>query len=199
MKWVEYLASVRHFCNPKAFLPAHFIEGLAEEAAEILGIFKKRHYDVAINRTDLLMELGDFAWFVSLFFAWYATMKGTDEKSFLEDHISPHYWIGINPALGNPIGMVHELYHRSGFCLMKLDRYEDIGSSKNLKEMFDSVVRSLAVANRIVGELGFTWEEIWKLNHTKLDTRYEGNFTQKAAIDRDVEAERRAVEAAKAP
>jgi NTP pyrophosphatase (non-canonical NTP hydrolase) len=43
-------------------------------------------------------------------------------------------------------------------------------------------------------ELDFTFEEAMEKNIAKLKARYKGKFTEKAALDRDVEAERAIME-----
>jgi NTP pyrophosphatase (non-canonical NTP hydrolase) len=61
----------------------------------------------------------------------------------------------------------------------------------NLKEELGDVLWYIA---RICGELNFSFEEIMEININKLKARYGEKFTEEAALNRDLNKERKVLE-----
>lgn len=59
----SYIACQEHADNKEEIM--HWSIGLAEEAGEVLGVFKHRYYGGEYTLEDAVEELGDVLWYIS--------------------------------------------------------------------------------------------------------------------------------------
>lgn len=91
-----------------------------------------------------------------------------------------HYTLG----LGTEVGEVQDI-------LKKRLAYGKPIDTVNLKEELGDILWYIA---RLCGEFGFTFEELMDTNIAKLKARYGEKFTEDAALNRNLENERKILE-----
>lgn len=115
--------------------------------------------------------------------------KVTDHKTYdaIQDRLANeeaarlfHYFVGVSTEAGELLDAIKKAYI-----------YGKPVDKVNLKEEIGDVFWYLA---RACDYLGFTFEEVMEVNITKLKARYGEKFTEHAALNRDLETERRILE-----
>lgn len=193
MKWSEYLIEAPKTCNPEAWNVYHFCELIADEAGELIAAWKKRHYGKNVDFTNVKEELGDLSWGMACFWLWYF---GKDTSPV---------WAPKEPSMADVSyyapGQVRRIFIAAGRVIEELEHANCINMNKNIEftqHMKDQIHRQVCGvqywADCLVKIYRWNWEEIWEVNIRKLRARYGETFDSDKAVDRDPEAERKALE-----
>lgn len=153
----------------------HASLGLATEIEELLI-----NYDVEMDRTNILEEMGDVCWYISIYYREYPNIKEP-----LESEIE----IG-----GSPKDIIMDMLK----SILKLQDIikKKIFYNKNIDEdIVGKLVTEIDVDIRKYLKLNdIKIEDVWEKNINKLKARYGEKFSSERAINRDLETEREILE-----
>lgn len=159
----------------------HYILGLGTEAGELLDAHKKhRVYGKTLDRVNIKEEIGDVAWYA----ANLLRITGQPWKAY------PVHGEAAKCDFRQSL----EILMATGDLTARLLTQEALEVDVFNSLVARDVYRLLGHATQILEIHGFTWEQTWTRNIQKLLTRYGGQFTTKAALDRDAKTERRVLE-----
>lgn len=117
---------------------------------------------------------------------------------------TPSYVVDVHGALG-PKGEVSQTMSRldhaargmvteAGEIIDALKKHSCYGKTLDLVNLKEEVGDVLWYASVMLDALGLTFEDAMEATARKLKKRYPNGFTQEAALNRDLEAEKKALE-----
>lgn len=158
----------------------HMMMGVITEIGEIIDIYKKNlAYDKPIDEVNLSEEWADVAWYL----ANEACRTGV-LLNFEDYHLAEHY---VNCPIEEILMDVVISFKQMQQIRIKTN-YNKTITSNNLNALFNHWV--------YIGEnvLEINTDKALQNNIDKLRVRYPDKFTEKAALNRDLDSERRELE-----
>lgn len=160
----------------------HISYGITTEIGELVDIYKKKlAYGKEIDLVNLKEELGDIQWYV---------FNGLNFLKFNINNIDEESKVNL-------IYFPNNEYKTKGL-LLGLSFYSS-ELFKDLSEDEISVIKiDLLIIYKIVKlickDYGFEMENIFDININKLKVRFPEKFTQEAALNRNLDKERKSLE-----
>lgn len=178
MNVTEYQAAALRTLAPGFYPPTmqyeidllHTAMGLVTEVAELFESVIKEGEEDLVNRKE---ELGDITWYLAVGFKALG-----EEFQFAE----PSQELGAD--LITCVGAFMDMQKRAFFYNEPYDRE----AAFNLLKKIAGAVAYIAV------EGGFLFEDVFDANIANLTKRFPDKFTEYAAVNRDLDAERTALE-----
>lgn len=155
----------------------HAGSGLFTEVGELIDQFKReRFYKKELDLVHLKEELGDVYWY----FAVAAKVVDVCDYTDWTPVMLPHYTVTA-AKLGALVSNVNVLAYTRN------EEAFDYFIEDYLQEIWYRL-------QDLCSAFGFNREEIWLMNIDKLKARYGSVFTEEAAINRDLQNERKVME-----
>lgn len=155
----------------------HMQLGVNTEIGEFLDIVKKHiAYNKELDKVHLQEEISDIMWYV----ANQATFEGVVLQN-LEDFI---FNLDLEKSKNTPI-------ESSSYIMMNLATYYNETITTDSSNFYDEIINILILASRAL-ELDFY--KGLENNIAKLKVRYPDKFTSEAALNRNLDAERKELE-----
>lgn len=180
----EYATRALNFANVKDFTfnIRHAASGMVTEAGELVDAWKRLEiYGKPFDLINLLEEIGDCMWYANL-------ACHTLDTEFCRRREIPIDEIEDTTFYRGSIGMTGTA---AAFGLLGEDQ-PDPAAARHLCKLVETYVE---VLDLIAQKFGFTLEECAARNIAKLDVRYKKGFNQADALNRDLTAERAALDA----
>ena len=151
----------------------HSKMGIQTECGEAIDTLKRHiFYGKEIDYINLQEEIGDIMWYIALAIADKPNEK--HELTFMWDR-------GMCPTSQDEL--VLNLYYH----LNQILKVQQVMTINQIREY-------LYHTDAMCHLLGVSLEEVCRMNINKLKTRYPEKFTEEAALNRDLNAERKALE-----
>ena len=184
--WEDYVEMAAFTARDDYHNVEHYVTGLGTEAGELLDAFKKnRVYKEPLDSINVLEEVGDIVWYASgLFRLWDRSFIPLVHKSN-DDDLFSH---------------ARQVFIWSGEAVQSFHVYEMLGYDDLLEQeisrekILDATHWIMYHGYEMLNLLNFEVEECHTRNIKKLWTRYQGKFNEKMAKERDLDAERDALE-----
>lgn len=186
MNWNEYInlaektLSTEFHCDEKLQKILHASIGLATEIEELLVNFEENKFD----STNLLEEIGDLYWYLSIFYREYPDLHHSTRVSqdmFLVNESDP---FKITLKLNTLILQIQDLVKK------KIYYNKEINTSK----MYQIVMEIKCYITALYWKYGISESDICEKNISKLKARYGDKFSSDRAINRDLDNERNILE-----
>jgi NTP pyrophosphatase (non-canonical NTP hydrolase) len=186
----DFYAFGQRLANPTYVRLLHVSAGITSEVAELFELAAKS-YGENLDRTNLLEECGDILWYLGVA---CDTLNATDRIT--ED---PDYGVAV---LKFDEDLVDSIYSTAGHLARHAGEFADLAIKKLVfyGKPFDAepLIKHLVAIHRTVDillqEAGFTIEDARERNIAKLKKRYGDKFSEAAALNRNLEAERKVLE-----
>ena len=165
----------------------HAASGLVTEIGEIVdqykrAIFYKKEYDL----THLLEEVGDVMWYLAL--ALEAT--GTD-LTFTEEKDLGEEAVGSMPLES----ILAKLVYNAAAVFSCSFTYTNTAEQEAMSGHYGYYLKNILLNIRFFcAKMSIDYEESKVKNIAKLKARYPEGFSEEAAVNRDIEAERKVLE-----
>lgn len=171
----------------------HASAGISSEIAELFELSNKswNGRDAVIDRTNLLEELGDILWYVGIATdALNSVEYVTTESDFKCKKIE--FDDDLNDSLFNSAARLSEISGEfADLAIKKLIFYGKPFNAEPLNGLLSQIHQVVAI---LLQEAGFTIEQARERNIAKLKKRYGDKFSEAAALNRNLEAERTVLE-----
>lgn len=179
--------------NPAELTPApeldfarllHGAIGVVTESAELLEGLLVSAGGAQIDATNLKEEIGDVLFYLVL---------GYDAVGADADHIA----ITVRSATG-PSGLRHAavlLSTKAGELMDECKRCLFYGKKPDLTKIKERLSAVTEMLDKVLVASGLTIQQVAEANVNKLSVRYGDKFSKDAALSRDSDAERKALEA----
>lgn len=159
----------------------HAAMGLCTEAGELLELndvlSKGGQHDVV----NLKEELGDAWWYVAIIHREVLTLKETEESADVSFNI-------------DLMSSIRQLNIKCLHLLDMMKKYAFYGKRPDERPLSDLMQEIEYILYQIGGIHGFTLADIRETNIRKLKARYGDKFTEEAAVNRDLDTERKTLE-----
>ena len=150
----------------------HMLLGIHTEVGEALDIYKKTlAYGKEFDIVNLGEELGDILWY-------FVNLCTLNHKELWEDSIFPSNRFAISEDL-------------KGILMEDIDEVEAL---IRILQPEEGIEVKLGAIFHVASKKGLDMYEIMTKNVEKLKIRYPEKFTEEAALNRDLEAERKELE-----
>lgn len=156
----------------------HAALGLATEIEELLV-----NYDSTFDPTNLLEEVGDLTWYLSIFYREYPEIENIRIYSTME----------VKEPFKETLKMLKCTLQIQDLIKKKLYYNKAI----NLETLFNLVATIDVLIKSYLNIYGLNIENVWETNIAKLKARYGDKFTSDRAINRDLDSERKILEGGK--
>ncbi len=172
----------------------HALLGLMSEQGELADTLKRHAiYGTPLDQVNIDVELGDWAWYLVLLSRAFSVdyALDVDEKLFSIWDAHGHILVSVtaNPSLWDEAPV---LGYAAVTALLQIPTasLDDLrrGDSESLLQAWIGWLAAV----RALSKRPYT--EILQMNIDKLRLRFPDKFTQEAAVNRDVDAERRQAE-----
>jgi NTP pyrophosphatase (non-canonical NTP hydrolase) len=158
----------------------HAVMGFITESAELVDAMKKQHaYGKPLDFVNLREEVGDIMWYLPLMCRGLGIALRDLAGADLFDDYKESSWCAER--------------HESDALAFMLVRTAAMATERQANHGLAAAV-ILSVINRLARPIGATLEQIATLNIAKLQKRYPDKFTTEAALNRDIDAERKVLE-----
>jgi NTP pyrophosphatase (non-canonical NTP hydrolase) len=163
----------------------HAALGVGSEVGELLDQYKRHiFYGAPLDRVNVIEECGDLLWFSGL----GCDARGKTLARLLE------VWGDFDFShLPTPLEIIHAMQSPAddilGIVLEDSDAQSTLGA-------FGEIV---CLVRELLATVGATLEDAMRANIAKLAKRYPDRFTAERALNRDLEAERAALESESKP
>lgn len=184
----------------------HASRGMITEAGEMMDMLKKHFaYGKPFDRVNLLEELGDWMWYVSLAtdslgLSIETVLTPPDvykQVSFPEDHLQDLHGVLPEGKLQRLDAAIRSLVNAStqvDACMIQAI-FNEKPRILDIKAVLQYVSVGVFYVRMALECLGFTLEQAMETVVAKLRKRFPVGFTQEAALNRNLEAERAILEA----
>lgn len=181
----------------------HMMSGVKTEFGELLDIYKKElAYKKEIDKANLTEELADVSWYMFNMVRFLNSDTNTELFNTLEKDFEPLKpmiletfevpYIDKAPMISIVLATITTLEQRI-FSIPVLN-YEN-EESKLMNEIYSSgILSSIFIWEEFMKFLGVNPEEAYERNINKLMVRFPDKFTEEAALNRDLGAERLTLE-----
>jgi hypothetical protein len=183
MNWKEYLELSEKTLSTQFHAEAevyqrilHGAIGLCTEAGELLDAFEK---NTGLDLVNIKEELGDIYWYLAILHRDIPGIERGDERYALKQ---------------NPLNHAIRLTVFSTELLDQLKKKIYYGKDFDIKEANRLVNTIEDHLSGVAVEYKFTKEDILETNINKLKARYGEKFSSDAAINRDLDTERKTLE-----
>ncbi len=194
MKFSEYIPLAMRTCKSLPFADHinHMGLGIVGEMGEIVDQLKKAYiYDKAIDQVNIVEEVGDVAWYVAGVVQFYPNLHSFIESDELKNSINYEKLAEAKSkitrtALLNTMSAAN-LVVDMGILADETGKPSDEG---------EEVAKTLCVflfATAVLLDVDLA--EAFEVNIAKLAKRYGDKYSDYAAINRDIDAERAVLEA----
>jgi len=165
----------------------HGAVGLSTEVGELLDCVKKNLiYGKPLDVHNVREEVGDALWYMAL----YLDACGFDHKS-LESEVQREAY--RFEERGNALALCITLVYYSTFLLTQTNARD--ASAQHVMGALEDLTEIYSLLQNIVNETDAgSMSDIFELNLAKLAKRYEKGFSKEAALNRDLDAERKILE-----
>ena len=172
----EKTLSTGFHSNPKLEKILHASLGLATEIEELLI-----NYVDNVDPTNILEEVGDLCWYLSIFYREYPEIDESPKSSLVFEENTPEVLI---------MNMLKSILKIQDIVKKKLYYNKEINKEllSTLVSLIDSDIKSY------LGHYSLNIEAVWEKNIAKLKARYGDKFTSERAINRDLETEKKILE-----
>jgi NTP pyrophosphatase (non-canonical NTP hydrolase) len=171
----EKTLSTQFHSDPQLERILHAAIGLATEIEELLV-----NYSGNIDPVNILEEIGDLTWYLSIFYREYPEIENVKIASTME----------VKTAQGLIMSMLKSILQIQDLIKKKLYYNKPIN-----QETMNTLVAILDLDIRMYLSLyNLNIEEVWERNIAKLKSRYGEKFSSERAINRDLETERTILE-----
>lgn len=187
MMYKEYVENTRRTwkkSEDKMVNVNHAILGLIDESGELAKAYKSNlAYGTDLDKVNVQEELGDLCYF---------TARLLDELQFGEQD---KLFANINKIVGNPLPKKVEATELDVvFAISVRTANVFVSITTNDGTLIVKAVEDLMYAIKTMTELlNVKLSSILEANIAKLKERYPDNFTEEAAVDRDLKAESDAI------
>ena len=154
----------------------HGLMGLSSEYAEVLSADPE-------DKVNLFEEYGDLLWYMAIIYDAYGMTLGEGTPKTYGEHFFDH---DENDYLGTKIGELHDLAKKFLCYGRAIDR-------ARVRYRCEAILGSVKYMIEKLGE-DYTFQDCMERNIKKLKVRYPDKFTSEAALNRDLDAERKVLE-----
>jgi len=177
----EKTLSNQFHTDPQMERILHAALGLATEIEELLV-----NYSDKMDPTNVLEEVGDLAWYLSIFYREYPEIENVKVNA------SETYY-----NAGNPHNLIMDML-KGILQIQDLIKKKLYYNKPVNQESMNLLVATLDMDIRMYLELyELKIEDVWEKNISKLKARYGEKFSSERAINRDLETERTILEGGK--
>ena len=171
----EKTLSTQFHSDPQMERVLHAALGLATEIEELLV-----NYSDTMDPTNVLEEVGDLTWYLSIFYREYPEIENVKIASTME----------VKTPQGLIMSMLKGILQIQDLIKKKLYYNKPIN-----QESMNLLVASIDLNIKMYLDLyNLNIEEVWERNIAKLKARYGEKFSSERAINRDLETERTILE-----
>jgi NTP pyrophosphatase (non-canonical NTP hydrolase) len=169
----------------------HASAGITSEIAELLDLQDKVGPGDKIDRVNLMEECGDLLWYVGI---------ACDALDCLEKvtpalELSVKYIEHDDDLAGSVLATSAVLAKYAGeFADLAIKKFCFYGKPFNAEPLIDLLAKIHRSVEILLNEAGFTVEQARERNIAKLKARYGEKFTEAAALERNLETERKILE-----
>lgn len=170
----------------------HMNLGITTEIGEFLDCIKKNiAYNKPLDLVNMGEELADICWYVAnkarlFFFRTWEDMEATEEHNF--GAVRKEY-----EELFRPMFQQYQINHRAIYSLLALTPDAEDYQVGYTKAEFGGI-KDMSVIFEIAEFFGIDMWQALTNNIQKLMVRYPDKFTNEAALNRDLDAERKVLE-----
>lgn len=168
----------------------HASAGITSEIAELIALSNKSFGTKSLDRVNLLEECGDILWYVGV---------ACDALNCIDVVTAP---INVVDRIEWDDDLNDSLYNTSSALSLNAGEFADFAIKKfvfygkpfNDQPLIDRLTKVHTLVETILQEAGFTVEQARERNIAKLKVRYNDKFTEAAALERNLEEERKILE-----
>lgn len=171
----EKTLSTQFHSDPQMERVLHAALGLATEIEELLV-----NYSDKMDPTNILEEVGDLTWYLSIFYREYPEIENVVVASTME----------VKTPQNLIMSMLKGILQIQDIIKKKLYYNKPVN-----QETMNLLVATLDMDIRMYLNIyGLNIEDVWERNIAKLKARYGEKFSSDRAINRDLETERTILE-----
>lgn len=179
---------------------AHGVIGICTEIGELQDQFKKNLiYGRELDPVNVVEELGDIAWYCALVCSSLDTVLGADSscdgdlfnRTCHFENVTPEGLATMRLAATLYLGLTQAMLQREAWSLAAASGWE-----VQRREVLHAVDNILCASSNVLASLGYTWKDACERNIAKLARRFGDKFSEHAALNRDLDAERQELEKA---
>ena len=194
MKFSEYIPLAIRTCKPLPFADHinHMGLGIVGEMGEIVDQLKKAYiYGKPLDQVNIVEEVGDVAWYVAGVVQFYPNLYNFIESDELKNSIN---YEKLAEAKSNITRTI--LLNTMSAANLVVDMgilADEVGEPSDEGEEVAKTLCMFLFATAVLLEVDLS--QVFEVNIAKLAKRYGDKYSDYAAINRDIDAERAVLEA----
>lgn len=173
----------------------HASAGITSEIAELLELqdkaFREEMGQVVLDRVNLMEECGDILWYVGIACdALNCTDTVAAEKDYKINKIKYDYDLA-NSVYSTAATLA---MHAGVFADLAIKKFCFYGKPFNADPLIERLTSIHSLVQALLQESGYTLEDARERNIAKLKARYGEKFSEAAALERNLDTERKILE-----
>lgn len=171
----------------------HATAGIVSEVAELVELSNKswNGRDSVIDRVNLMEECGDILWYVGIACDELGCVDRVMTSSYQTERVLK-FDDDLNDALYNTASRLAE--HGGKLADLTIKKFVFYGKPFDAAPIMDLLSKTHKAVDGLLQQAGYTIEDARERNIAKLKARYGDKFTEAAALERDLENERKVLE-----
>lgn len=183
--------SIRARMTDKNIRLIHASVGIASEIKEIVEVLMKYNESKVLDRVNLMEEISDCTWYIAIAAEALDTVDGILSSPAFKGELIKHDYTLAEVVEGFIIGITNW----NGDLLDKAVKKTIFYGKPTDTAPIILLLRSINLSCEILlGYAGYTVEDARERNIAKLKARYGDKFTEAAALERNLEIERKILE-----